>query len=286
MAGILGLDLSTCTGFAFWDTARHFSSIEAGVVELQSAKDAHDDWRVAQMGIKTSNLIKQYRPDFVLIEERLRFSKSGDKAFAMSNAIHGAVLSHLCSWNMLFGVIPVRSWHAAAYGEKFTRPLVEERDRNGNQKRDNAGKPLFKQKDWKQVAVEKCEQLGIALPGKKTVAHNAAEAAIIAMCWRCHNRITVPSKRDHARYIALLQGHAHENRAKSLGLDPRVKPQGDGVRGGFGGMPTEMARPNAQGHRPTGAPAPRASAPSGVQGEARCAREDKAKPKQGKGEAA
>lgn len=208
---VLGLDLSTASGFGFWETDRDVSSIIAGVLELPAPDEADDDWRVAQMGPKTYKLVKQFKPDLVIVEERLRFSKTGDKAFSMSNAIHGAVYSHLCTLNVMFGTIGVRSWHAAAYGEGFKPPLIEDRDRNGVQKRDpKTGKPVFKAKDWKQIAVEKCEQLGINLPSKKTIAHNAAEAAILAMMWRCHKRITIPAKRDHERYIALLQGRVPE----------------------------------------------------------------------------
>lgn len=203
---VLGLDLSTCSGYGFWEASRDVSSIDAGVIELPDAGDFDDDWRVAQMGPKTVKLIKSFRPDLVLIEERLRFSKAGTQAFAMSNAIHGAVYSHCCSMNILFGTINVKSWHTAAYGEKFKQPLVPDLKRGGEQKVDEkTGKPLFKLKDWKEIAVEKCEELHIQLPSQKALAHNAAEAAIIAMLWRCHNRITIPAKRDHDRYIALLQ---------------------------------------------------------------------------------
>lgn len=203
---VLGLDLSTVTGYGFWDYSRDVSSIEADIIELPGASDFDDDWRVAQMGPKTLKLLKHYRPDLVLIEERLRFSKAGTHAFAMSNAIHGAVYSHCCTMNILFGTINVRSWHAAAYGEGFKQPLIPDLDRSGNQKTDpKTGRPAFKQKDWKDIAVEKCAELHIDLPNKKTTAHNAAEAAIIAMMWRCHNRVTIPAKRDRERYIELLQ---------------------------------------------------------------------------------
>lgn len=203
---VLGLDISTCTGYALWDYSRDVSSIEADVIELPEAGDYDDDWRVAQMGPKTVNLIKKVRPDLVLVEERLRFSKAGTHAFAMSNALHGAVYGVCCTMNVLFGTIGVRSWHAAAYGEGFKQPLVPDCDRTGRQKTDaKTGKPLFKLKDWKDIAVEKCQELQIPLPSKKSTAHNAAEAAIVAMMWRCHNRITIPAARDHDRYIELLQ---------------------------------------------------------------------------------
>ncbi|MDX1240380.1 hypothetical protein GOL95_09995 [Sinorhizobium medicae] len=215
---VLGLDISTCTGYGFWETSRHHSSIEAGVIELPEAKtyidkkgnrkqDYHwDDWRVAQVGPKVVKLIRRLNPDFVLVEERLRFSKTGDGSFAMTNAIHGAVYSHCCSFGILFGTIYSQSWRAVAYGEGFDPPLVPALDRSRQQKTDpKTGKPLFKQKDWGDIAVEKCEELGIQLPNEKEISHNAAEAAIIAMMWRCHNRISVPETRAHEQYIELLQ---------------------------------------------------------------------------------
>lgn len=213
---ILGLDLSTATGVGCWDTSNHVSAIQADVIELPDARklpggkrDYHwDDWRVAQVGPKIYKILRDFRPHLVLVEERLRFSKTGDGGFAMTNAIHGAIYSHCCTMDILFATIPVMSWRVAAYGEGYKQPLIPEMDRNRNQKLDpKTGKPLFKAKDWGDIAVEKCEELGIALPAKKDIAHNAAEAALIAMMWRCHKRISIPEKRAHDRYIELLQGN-------------------------------------------------------------------------------
>lgn len=212
---VLGLDVSTCTGYGFWNSSAHVSAITAGVIELPESRklpntgktDYHwDDWRVAQVGPKVYKLLKEFKPDLVLVEERLRFSKTGDGGFAMSNAIHGAIYSHCCTMGVLFGTIPVQSWRVAAYGEGYKQPLVPDLDRQRNQKLDKkTGKPLFKAKDWGDIAVEKCESLGISLPAKKEISHNAAEAALIAMLWRCHKRINIPEKRAHDRYIELLQ---------------------------------------------------------------------------------
>lgn len=214
---VLGLDVSTCTGYGFWDYSRDVSSIEAGVIELPEAKsyyekgrrkqDYHwDDWRVAQVGPKIIKLIRIFKPEFVLVEERLRFSKTGDGGFAMTNAIHGAIYAHCCSLNILYGTIPVQSWRHAAYGEGYEPPLVPALGKNRQQKIDEkTGKPLFKSKDWGDIAVDKCEELHIQLPKGSDVAHNAAEAAIIAMMWRCHKRISIPETRALDRYVKLLE---------------------------------------------------------------------------------
>jgi hypothetical protein len=215
---VLGLDISTCTGYGFWDASCHPSSIEADVMELPEPRkipntdkrDYHwDDWRVAQVGPKALKILKAFRPDLVLIEERLRFSKTGDGGFAMTNAIHGAFYSHCCTMDILFGTISSQSWRVPAYGEGFKQPLIPDLDRSRRQKIDKkTGKPLFKLKDWGDLAVEKCESLGIRLPPKKETSHNAAEAALIAMMWRCHKRINIPEKRAFDRYIELLQRKA------------------------------------------------------------------------------
>lgn len=218
---ILGLDVSTCTGYGFWDYSRDVSSIEADVIELPDAKsttvfvkgkekrkpDYHwDDWRVAQVGPKIVNVIKHYQPHLVLIEERMRFSKTGDGGFAMTNAIHGAIYSHCASFGILFGTIAVQSWRVPAYGEGFKPPLLPALDRAGRQKiNPETGKLEFKEKDWGDIAVEKCEELKIQLPSKKATSHNAAEAALIAMMWRCHKRISIPEQRAHDKYVELLQ---------------------------------------------------------------------------------
>ena len=218
---VLGLDISTCTGYGFWDYSRDVSSIEADVIELPPARsttvivkgkekrkpDYHwDDWRVAQMGPKILKLLRHYKPDLVLIEERLRFSKTGDGGFAMTNALHGAIMAHCCSMGSLFGTIPVSSWRVPAYGEGYQPPLIPDLDRSRNQKVDpKTGKPLFKAKDWGDIAVDKCAELHMQLPKGADVSHNAAEAALIAMMWRCQKRISIPETRAHNRYVELLQ---------------------------------------------------------------------------------
>lgn len=215
---VLGFDISTCTGYGFWDAWRDVSSIEADLIELPPARHYFDDkgekkhdynwddWRVAQVGPKIVKVLKRYKPDFVLVEERLRFSKTGDAGFAMTNAIHGAIYSHCCSLNILFGTIYSQSWRTSAYGEGFKQPLVPDLGRDRVQKIDKeTGKPLLKKKDWGDIAVEKCESMGIQLPSKKETQHNAAEAALIATRWRLQRRITIPAERDHQRYIELLQ---------------------------------------------------------------------------------
>lgn len=210
---VLGLDISTFTGYGFWDWSKHHSSIEADIIELPEARKLPngkpdydwDDWRVAQVGPKTVNLIRWFKPDFILAEKRMRFSKTGDGGFAMTNAIHGAIYSHCCSMNILFGTIASQSWRVPAYGEGYQQPLIPDLDRQGRQKVDpKTGKPKFKPKDWGDIAVEKCESLDIRLPSKKAIAHNAAEGALIAMMWRCHKRISIPEKRAYDQYIELL----------------------------------------------------------------------------------
>lgn len=218
-ARILGLDVSTCTGYAFWVSNCHIASIETGVLELPEARTVYDpktkknkhdynwdDWRVAQMGPKILRLLKQFKPDMVVIEERLRFSKTGDSGFGMTQALHGAIYSHVCTMGIVFGTINVNSWRTPAFGEGFEQPLVPALDRSGQQKvNKETGKLEFKKKDWGDLAVEKCESLGIQLPSKKAISHNAAEAALIAMLWRCQKRVVVAATRDHKRYIDFLQ---------------------------------------------------------------------------------
>lgn len=213
---LLTLDVSTNTGYAAWETNRDISSIEAGVIELPAAQKFHtgktdyswDDWRVAQMGPKIYKLLKWFGPDLVIVEQRLRFSKTGDGAFAMTNALHGAIYSHCCTMNILFGTVPSDTWRVAAYGEGFKQPLVPAMDRQRRQKLDpKTGAPLFKSKDWGDIAVEACEELGIVLPRNKEIAHNAAEACLMARTWwRCRNKISIPEKRAYDRFIQLLQG--------------------------------------------------------------------------------
>ena len=58
------------------------------------------------------------------------------------------------------------SWRKSFFGEGFKPPLDKKQ-----------------KKDWKSAAVEECERIGITLPKQKALAHNAAEACALAICW-------------------------------------------------------------------------------------------------------
>ena len=56
--------------------------------------------------------------------------------------------------------------------------------------------------DWKSAVVEECNRMSIELPPQKTIAHNAAEAAAMAICWR---GVKINAGRHKAPFMELLQ---------------------------------------------------------------------------------
>jgi len=175
---VLAFDTSKTAGWAFFDTSRHVSSIKCGVLEFPDK--ASIEYCADQMGLKVTALIKEYRPDFVVMEAALKMSPGGTLATVVSCMLHGAVLSTISNWGIPWGTISSQTWRLMFYGKGF-KP---------QQKITKLSKPDAKgrwekvENLWKEAIVAQCEREGIILPTKKTIAHNAGEAAAIAVCWR------------------------------------------------------------------------------------------------------
>ena len=178
---VLGLDVSKHAGWAIWETHRSISSIRCNVLEFPPK--ASIEYCADQMGQKISALIKDHKPDFVVLETALKMSPGGSAVSIVSSCmLHGAVYATLGNWGKPWGTISVGTWRKMFFGQGFVAPL------------DAKGK-----KDWKRAAIEQCEREGIELPSKKTIKDNAAEAAALAVCWR--------GAEIHAgRYIPAFQG--------------------------------------------------------------------------------
>lgn len=175
---VLAFDTSKHTGWAFFDTALHISSIKCGVLEFP--EKASIEYCADQMGLKVAELVKEFNPDFVIMETALKMSPGGTMATVVSCMLHGAVLATIGNFGKPWGTISSGTWRPAFYGKGFKPPFKIHKLKKPDPKTGKTEKIEYL---WKEAIVAKCEDEGIALPSKKTIAHNAGEAAAIAYCW-------------------------------------------------------------------------------------------------------
>ncbi|MFD1199558.1 hypothetical protein ACFQ3K_14725 [Brucella gallinifaecis] len=165
---ILGLDIATTTGFAWYDPSASMSTIRTGIIT--SIGDNAED-KAASIATQLVTMLKAERPDFVAIEQPMRnvvtFKKkktdmAGDKDETTINpnalqlsSLSGAAVAIISAYRIPWLTIPSSTWRSQflGYGRK----------------------PGFASKDWKKAAMERCQMLKI--PVKK---HDAAEAVGIA----------------------------------------------------------------------------------------------------------
>ena len=176
---VLAFDTSKTAGWAFYDTSKHISSIQCGVLEFPDK--ASIEYCADQMGLKVTKLIREFKPDFVVMETALKMSPGGTLATVVSCMLHGAVLSTVANFGIPWGTISSQTWRSMFYGKGFKPPQKIHRLKKPDPK---TGKMERVENLWKEAIVSQCEREGIILPSKKTIAHNAGEAAAIAVCWR------------------------------------------------------------------------------------------------------
>lgn len=180
---IMALDTSKKAGFAVWRTEKHPSSMLTGVMQFKDG--ASIEYCAGQMGLKIVALLREHKPDFVIMEESIKTVMKGPSATIVSNMLHGAVIATCENMHVLWGTIPVQTWRKMFFGQGFKPPP----DKHGKN-------------DWKAAAVASCENAGITIPTQKTISHNAAEAAAMAYCWR---GAEIHTDRDRTRFMELLQ---------------------------------------------------------------------------------
>jgi hypothetical protein len=218
---ILGLDLASVSGWALWDTARHRSSIECGIIESPDFGKNRDgkkvqvspEYKAAQFGLKLTELIRAAKArygrkiDWVVVEEAAATSLGGIKSTIVSSMIHGAAYGTVANHGIGWGTVNVKSWRSVFFkgayvpqkkGEVTAWKLIE------GKKVKTKEKGLVD--DWKAAAVLSCEDQGISLPAvSKDKQHNAAEAVCLAIMWemsKCH------AGRHRDRFHALRTGKA------------------------------------------------------------------------------
>ncbi len=175
---VLALDVSKSAGWAVFVTNRHVSSIVCGVMDFPDK--ASVEYCADQMGLKIKDLIREHSPDFVVLESALKMSPGGTLATIISCMLHGAVLSTVANFGIPWGTISSQTWRSMFFGKGFKPPQKIHKLKKPDPK---TGKMERVENLWKEAVVSQCELEGIPLPSKKTVAHNAAEAAAIAICW-------------------------------------------------------------------------------------------------------
>lgn len=159
---ILGLDGAQNTGWALYDTAAgSLSSIKAGVI-----KAAGDDYehKAASLGQGLVKLIREYRPDFIVIEmpirslpaarqvRRVKFMGEeqleeaggmGLNAVISSNQMVGALSAIVGAFQIPFEMIAPVTWRKQFLGF--------------------GTRPGWTRKDWKKAVRERCGQLRITV---------------------------------------------------------------------------------------------------------------------------
>lgn len=188
---VLAFDPSKTTGYAFWDTSRDHSSIQCGVLEMPDKADPY--FTGDQLGLKVTKLIREFgKPDFAILEEQslAQIGKSNASAIIYAWGTSLAIVATLSNFGVPYGTIPPSAWRKLFFGQGFKPPA-------------KAAKPGKKpENDWKVAAVAECERMGITLPNKKTISHNAAEACALAICWRAAK---LHARRYEPAFMSLLQ---------------------------------------------------------------------------------
>ncbi|GHC79517.1 hypothetical protein [Limoniibacter endophyticus] len=155
---ILGLDAAQATGWAYYDTQASLSAIRAGTIKATGDDYEH---KAATLGRGLVKLIKEKRPDFVVIEMPIRTQPtkqkrsmkfmgeetveeaagSGLNAVISSNQMVGAVSAIIGAYNLPFATIPSVSWRKQFLGFGTRRG--------------------WQRTDWKKAVRDRCSQLKI-----------------------------------------------------------------------------------------------------------------------------
>ena len=190
MAIILGLDIATVTGFAWYDDKASLSSIKTGLLKAEGDNaeekaaslarlliDELHEWRDEKVdGVLTKRRVRKPL-DFVAIEQPMRNIKSFRKtktdlagevgeATINPNALQleglvCAAVAIVAAFRLPWATIPSATWRKSFFGAGFKPPLKQ------------VGREV--KKDWKGAAVEKCRALRIEVRNA-----DAAEAVGVA----------------------------------------------------------------------------------------------------------
>lgn len=166
---ILGLDIATVTGFAWYEPGSSLSSIKTGLIK--AAGDNAEE-KAASLATQMVAMFKAGRPDFVAIEQPMRnvvsFKKTKqtlagpvDEQTINPNALHlsslsGAAIAIIAAYRIPWECIASATWRKHFLGMGRS--------------------PGFDRAMWKRTAIERCRILKIDVKNA-----DAAEAVGIAM---------------------------------------------------------------------------------------------------------
>lgn len=177
---ILGLDIATTTGFAWYEPGSSLASIKTGLIR---AIGESPEEKAASLGKQLHEMFKEMRPDFVAIEEPLRnvktFKKTiqtmyGPRVIQTVNpnqmllyGLVGAAVVIVTAYKKPWETIPSSTWRKCFFGTGFKPPikLIEKE-----------GEDTVEEKQWKKAAVDRCRLLRIDVKNA-----DAAEAIGVAM---------------------------------------------------------------------------------------------------------
>ena len=155
---LLGLDIATTTGWAYFDPEKPISAILPGSFKTSGDSPEKKDW------LHAGHLIRLFRergrPDFVVIEQPLRMAPitrksqsfmgqneeiraqvGGLTAVISSNQLVGATVGLLRGYGIPFATVDSKVWRKNAYGFGTRKGWVS--------------------KDWKKHAKDQCAQMRI-----------------------------------------------------------------------------------------------------------------------------
>ena len=160
MSLILSFDPSQSTGWALYDTTANISAIRPGVLKAVGGDYEH---KAASIGLQAMRLIKENRPDFVVLEmpirsmparqtRKMKFmgeehveeaSGSGLNAVISSNQMVGALSAIIGAYRIPFECIAPVTWRKQFLGF--------------------GTRPGWQRKDWKKAVRDRCAQLKITV---------------------------------------------------------------------------------------------------------------------------
>lgn len=166
---ILGLDIATVTGFAWYEPGSSLSSIKTGLLKAQGD---NAEEKAASLATQLVALLKPGRPDFVAIEQPMRNVVSFKKT---RNTLAGPVDEQTINPNAL----QLSALVGAAVGIIAAYRIPWETISSSTWRKHFLGmgrSPGLDRAAWKRTAVERCRALRIDVKNA-----DAAEAVGIAM---------------------------------------------------------------------------------------------------------
>lgn len=200
MTSVWGFDPSKCTGWAIFSPEKrrrddNCSHVVCGVLEMPPKSDHY--FTGDQISQQVQNLFVTHgKPDFVVLEEQAmaRIGNTNADGMLYPWIASVAIVSVAANWGVPYATLPAGTWRKAIFGQGYKPP----------QKTVKEGGKYKLKNDWKTPAIERCEKLGVQLPRLKAHADDAAEAALLSMCWE-HNEIKFHAKRYQQPWIDLRQ---------------------------------------------------------------------------------